>query len=253
MKITTPQGELSIIAQGSGDALPLLFLHADCGRAAQWQGVLDQLDENRRVFALDFHGNGDSAPAKNGDYSYAARVADIDAAVRALGLTRFGLVGHSGSIGAALDYAGAHQSEVSAVFLLDPATDPRAVPAEMRDGYVAAMRQPDNLAPLQGYYASITGNDENVRRQVLEDCATAQPKARTGAAEGLSFWNPDPSLDGWQGPLFILASPVTDIPTAFFNTRPIPHRIMQGVGHWLQMEQPEAVADEIERFFADKQ
>src|SRR3954468_1571420 len=131
MKIMTKQGELSLIAQGSGDALPLLFLHADCGRATQWQSVLDRLGHGRKVYALDFHGNGDSAPANNDDYSYAARVADIDAAVRALGLTRFGLVAHSGSVGAALDYAGAHQREVSAIFLLDPATDPRALPAEI--------------------------------------------------------------------------------------------------------------------------
>jgi pimeloyl-ACP methyl ester carboxylesterase len=92
-----------------------------------------------------------------------------------------------------------------------------------------------------------------VRKQVLEDCATADPKARTGAVEGLSFWNPGPSLDGWTGPLFILASPVTDVPTAFFATRPIPHKIMPNVGHWLHMEQPEAVAREIGHFFADKQ
>jgi pimeloyl-ACP methyl ester carboxylesterase len=253
MKIPTEQGELSIIAQGSGAALPLLFLHADCGRATQWQGVLDRLAKERKVYALDFHGNGSSAPARNDDYSYAARVADIDATVRALGLKRFGVVSHSGAVGAALDYAGGHESEVCAVFLLDPATDPRAMPADVRDGYVAAMRQPDNLAPMQAYYASIAGSDERVRQQVLEDCAAATLKARTAAAEGLSFWNPDPSLDGWRGPLFILASPITDIPTAFFATRPIPHKIMPNVGHWLQMEQPEAVAEEIGRFFAGRE
>jgi len=253
MKITTAQGDLSILAQGEDGALPLLFLHADCGRATQWQGVLDRLGKTRKVYALDFHGNGDSAPAKNGDYSYAARVADIEAAVQALGLRRFGLVAHSGSVGAALDYAAAHSKQVTAIFLLDPAADPRAVPAEMRDGYVAAMRQPDNLAPVQGYYASIAGSNAAVRKQVLADCAVADPKARAGAAEGLSFWNPDPSLDGWKGPLFILASPITDIPSALFATRPIAHKIMPNVGHWVQMEEPEAVANEIDRYFADKQ
>jgi pimeloyl-ACP methyl ester carboxylesterase len=253
MKIKTEQSELSIIAQGTEGALPLLFLHADCGRATQWQAVLDILRASRQVYALDFHGNGDSAPAKNGDYSYAARVADIEATVKALGLTRFGLVAHSGSVGAALDYAALHRDAVRAIFLLDPAADPRAVPVEMRDGYVAAMRQLDNLAPVQGYYASIAGSAGRVRKQVLEDCATSDPKARTGAAEGLSFWNPDPSLDGWTGPLFILASPITDIPSAFFATRPIAHKIMPNVGHWLQMERPEAVAEEIDHFFEDKQ
>lgn len=253
MKIKTEQGELSIIAQGAEGALPLLFLHADCGRATQWQAVLDILASSRPVYALDFHGNGDSAPAKNGDYSYTARVADIEATVKALGLTRLGLVAHSGSVGATLDYAARHRDAVRAIFLLDPAADPRAVPVEIRDGYVAAMRQPDNLAPVQGYYASISGTDPRVRKQVLEDCATSDPKARTGAAVGLSFWNPDPSLDGWTGPLFILASPITDIPSAFFATRPIAHKIMPNVGHWLQMERPEAVAEEIDHFFDSRQ
>jgi hypothetical protein len=33
MQIKTPQGDLSVIAQGKQGSLPLLFLHADCGRA----------------------------------------------------------------------------------------------------------------------------------------------------------------------------------------------------------------------------
>jgi hypothetical protein len=70
MKIKNPRGDLSIIAQGKEGSLPLLFLHADCGRATQWQAVLDRLAASRKVYALDFHGNGDSAPATNGDYSY---------------------------------------------------------------------------------------------------------------------------------------------------------------------------------------
>lgn len=254
MKFMTEQGELSTIVQGGDGGLPLLFLHADCGRASQWQAVLDILSPDRKVHALDFHGNGDSAPSNDGDYTYTARVADIEAAVRALGLTHFGIVAHSGSGGAALDYAKSHPDMVGGIFLLDPATDPRMMPAEIRDGYVAAMRQDDNLAPIQDYYASIAGDDERVRQQVLEDCAAAHPKARTGAAEGLAFWNPDPSFDGWKGPLYILASPVTDNPAAFFATRPgIAHKVMPNVGHWLQMENPEAVADEIAGFFADRE
>jgi pimeloyl-ACP methyl ester carboxylesterase len=92
-----------------------------------------------------------------------------------------------------------------------------------------------------------------VRQRVLDDCALADPKARTGAAEGLAHWDPDPSFDGWGGPLFILASPITDNPAALFVPRPeIPHRVIPNVAHWLQIENPEAVAAEIDRFFANK-
>lgn len=254
MKITGQQGALSVIEAGTAGELPLLFLHADCGRATQWQGVLDTMAGERKVYALDFRGNGASEPAANGDYGYGGRVEDIASAVAALGLTRFGLVAHSGSAGAALDYAHAHEDAVAAIFLLDPATDPRLMPADIKEGYVAAMRAEDNYAPIRDYYASIAGSDAKVRDEILADCKASHPRAREGAAEGLAYWNPDPSFDGWKGPLFIMASPVTDNPASFFATRAgIAHKVAEGTAHWLQMEKPRMVAEEIRAFFDDKE
>lgn len=40
-----PQGELAVQQTGSGTGLPVVFLHADAGRAAQWLGIGKALAE----------------------------------------------------------------------------------------------------------------------------------------------------------------------------------------------------------------
>ncbi len=50
----------------------------------------------------------------------------------------------------------------------------------------------------------------------------------------------------------IVATEVTDGPAAVWHLRPfIPHVVVGGTGHWLRIESPDLVADEVERFVTD--
>ncbi|RON09355.1 hypothetical protein BK659_10510 [Pseudomonas brassicacearum] len=245
------QGNLAVIEAGHGEGLPVLFLHADSGRASQWAEMLEPIGRDRKVYALDSRGSGDSSPAADGDYSYAGRVQDIIDTAAGLKLERFIIVAHSGSGAAALDYVARHADRVAGLFLLDPATDPRALPDEVRAGMLEALVGPASLDVQQGFYATIAGKNEKVKIRVLEDCAAVDAAARLGFAVAFANWNPEPALDAWKGPVFLLVSSANDNPNALYALRPeLPHAVVADTGHWIQLDQPEKVELEILRFIA---
>jgi pimeloyl-ACP methyl ester carboxylesterase len=249
--IATPQGRLAVYETGQGSGLPVLFLHADSGRAAQWDEVLETIAAERPVIALDSRGSGASAEATDGDYSYEGRAADIAAVADARKLARFVIAAHSGSGAAALIYAARNPGRVAGLFLLDPATDPRALPQDIRDGIVGGLAGPDSLAFQKQFYATITGGNETTRSRVLADCETVTHAARLGFGKAFAAWNPEPALDAWKGPIFILAGEASDNPAALYRLRPdIPHAVVKGTGHWLQLDAPDIVADALRRFIA---
>ncbi|MFW0759282.1 alpha/beta fold hydrolase [Pseudomonas sp. H11T01] len=245
------QGNLAVIEAGHGEGVPVLFLHADSGRANQWAGMLEPIGRHRKVYALDSRGSGDSSPAANGDYSYAGRAQDIIDIAAALKLDRFIIVAHSGSGAAALDYAAKHVDRVAGLFLLDPPTDPRALPDDVRAGMLEALNGPASLDVQQGFYATIAGNNVQVKSRVLEDCAAVDAAARLGFAVAFANWNPEPALDAWKGPIFLLVSSANDNPNALYALRPeLPHAVVADTGHWIQLDQPDKVEREILRFIA---
>ncbi|MHA7680129.1 alpha/beta fold hydrolase [Cupriavidus sp. PET2-C1] len=254
MKRTTvagTQGNLALLEAGDGADLPVLFLHADSGRASQWSEMLERIGRRRQVYAVDSRGSGDSAPAADGDYSYAGRAQDISDTAASLKLDRFIIVAHSGSGAAALDYAARHAGRVAGLFLLDPATDPRALPADVRAGFLEALNGVASLDVQQGFYASIAGNNPQVKARVLEDCAAVDPAARLGFAAAFANWNPEAALDAWKGPIFLLVSSANDKPSALHRLRPaLPHAVVADTGHWIQLDQPDRVEREILRFIA---
>lgn len=249
--IDAPEGRLAVHDQGKGQGLPVLFLHADSGVAGQWTEVLPMIAAERRTIALDSRGSGASGAAADGDYSYEGRARDIDAVARAKDLSRFVIVAHSGSGAAALLYAARNPERVQGLFLLDPATDPRAIPQGIRDGIVTGLAGPQGLDFQKQFYATIAGGNEKVRDRVLADCAKILPEARLGFGRAFARWNPEPALDAWKGPLFILASEASDMPSALYRLRPsIAHEVVKGTGHWLQLDAPDIVAKAIRRFMA---
>jgi pimeloyl-ACP methyl ester carboxylesterase len=249
--VSGPEGNLTVYQDGSGPAHPVLFLHADAGRASQWGAVMGGIARKRQTVAFDFRGHGSSEAAPDGDYSYAGRASDITAVVDAIGMKTFVIVAHSGAAGVALEYARHNPGRVDGLFLTDPATDPRRMPLEMRDGYVQALRGADSLEALQGYYASIAGADPVVREQVLADAAVVDPAARLGVGVALAAWNPEPGLDAWRGPIMIVSTEANDTPAALYHLRKgTPHKVISGAGHWVQLEQPRWVVEAIETFLA---
>ena len=247
--IQGPQGHIAALHNDKADSLPLLFVHADPGSAAQWVPVMTRLANSHTVAAFDFRGAGSSAPAANDDYSYEGRAADVDAVVNALSLTKFVIVSHSAGSAVALAYAAKHGNKVKGIYMVDPVTDPRVRPQKARDEVVSSMEGSQSLEFFTGFVASIAGTNETTRNQVLADAAKIAPAARAGFARAFSTWNPETALAAFKGPIFILSTPATDIPAALYNIKAgIRHDVASDKGHWLQLDHPDLVAGSIEEF-----
>jgi pimeloyl-ACP methyl ester carboxylesterase len=249
--IAGPQGRLAASKSGAGVGLPVLFLHGDASRSSHWRLVIERLSGDMPVASFDFRGHGDSEPANDGDYGYQARAADIEAVADAFGWRKFLVVAHSGGGGAALAYAAASPERVAGLLMLDPATDPRSLPQQVRDGFVADLAGPNSLDALKAYYATIAGPNETTREIVLADAETVHPAARHGVGKALADWNPEPTLFGCAAPILIVATRIGDTPAALFRLRKdIPHRILPSDGHWPHLDMPDVVADAVRDFRA---
>ena len=246
------QGQLATFEAGQSQRLPVLFLHGDSGGARQWQEVLLRIAPERRAVAFDFRGHGASEPARNSDYGYVGRAEDVSSVINALGLGRCVLVAHSGGAAVALQLAAQHQEQVAGLLLVDPATDPRALPVAVKRAMLRDLSGPGSLDAQKAFYTSIAGQDPAVRERVLADCERVDATARLGVAQALVDWNPEPTLNAWRGPCFIVASSANDNGHALYDLRPdLPHCVVPDVGHWIQLEQPTLVEQTLRRFLLE--
>lgn len=250
--ISGPQGTIAVRKLGAGAALPLLFLHADSGLASQWTDVACAVANAHRTVAFDFRGSGQSAPARDGDYSYAGRAGDVAAVADALLPQRFVIVAHSGGAAVALEYAAMHATRIAGLLLVDPPTDPRVMPRHVREGFVRDLAGPDGLQAQQNFYRTIAGENPTTRARVLADCEAVAPAARAGMGAALASWNPEPALRAWHGPALVLATPPNDNEHALYRLHPgLPHRVIPDAGHWIQLDQPALVERAILDFAAE--
>ncbi|MFZ5893372.1 MAG: alpha/beta fold hydrolase [Myxococcota bacterium] len=243
------QGQLETTEAGGGARLPIVFLHADSGRASQWLEVQLAMSGERRAVAFDFRGHGHSDPARNGEYGFAGRFEDVLSVVDALELHHFVIAGHSGGAAVALEGAATHPKRIAGLFLLDPPADPRAMPQAMKNAMLEGLAGPNSLEVQKEFYASIAGPNREVRERVLADCEAVTCDARLGVARAFVRWNPEPSLKAWRGPIHIVSSKANDNGHALYDLRPdISRTVVPQVGHWIQLDDASLVARALQSF-----
>ena len=241
------QGAIEVI-RIDGSGLPVLFLHADPGSANQWIDVMTAVSPRHPVAAYDARGSGESAPAANRDYSFAARAVDLGLVADAVGFDRFVIVAHSGGVAVAMTYCAAHPELVAGLFLIDPPRDPRALSAEDWTATVERLRGPDGETIFLGFVASIAGSDDAVRAQVLADARRIAPGARSGTTEAVSHWNPEQAILGIEAPVYLLTTPENSGLAELWNLTKNDHAVSRTTGHWIQLDDPALVIEELDRF-----
>lgn len=86
---------LSIVydVRGNGDTA-LVFLHGWCGDREYWKKQADAFADDYRVITMDLAGHGESGKDRK-EWTVSSLARDVEAVVKALGLKRVILVGHS--------------------------------------------------------------------------------------------------------------------------------------------------------------
>lgn len=251
-RIDGPRGALTVDDGGAkGDLPPVLFVHSDGGNATHWSAQTDRLRPARRALALDLRGHGRSEVAKDGDYSVRGRSEDVTAVADALGLDRFVLVGHSGGSAVSLCTAGSHPARMAGLLLVDPAIDQRGMPEAEARGLMDTLRSSAYEGTLQSYFRSIAGENPEVVERVLADALATPQEAVVGTFAALLRFDPTPFLRSYRGPRLSLVTPPMDTPAGYHRLdEELPHRVVEGTGHWLHLDDPTAFGAALDGFLA---
>jgi pimeloyl-ACP methyl ester carboxylesterase len=153
---------------GDESAPPLVLLHGSWLAAAFYDAIARELGAERRVYALDQRGHGETDHAD--DYSWPLWVEDIASFADDRNLERFDLVGHSMGADNALRFAGTHPERVRRLVLLEGGFGPWTSP-EADHFWTTAF----HLAPADGFL--------NVETYIDHVCELFPRSDRTVVAE----------------------------------------------------------------------
>jgi pimeloyl-ACP methyl ester carboxylesterase len=238
VRVTGPAGALSL-NDGGRDGLPVVFVHSLAGNSEHWARQLERVRQTQRAVALDLRGHGKSEPPKDGEYTLTSMAADLGAAVDALDLPRFVLVGHSMGAGLALTYAGEHAARVAGLLLVDPIGDGKQIPPREVQTFLQGL-QSNYDSMIQGYWSQIAGPDSTVRERLLSDLRATPREAVTRGFRAVLEFDPHPALAAYQGPMLAVVTPQNDQSFSLHRLgKGFPHRMIEGTGHWIQLDTPE--------------
>lgn len=112
-------GDTRWVYYEGGTGPTIVLLHGFASSKEVWLPVAKRLTPHFRVVIPDLPGWGESSRTPGGNYDMDAQAARLDTFVRALGLPRFLLVGHSMGGGIAGVYAAEHPDRLAALALVD--------------------------------------------------------------------------------------------------------------------------------------
>ena len=170
---------LRYLALGESDRIPVLLLHGFGADLNTWMFTQPALAEGRRVIALDLPGHGGST--KQLDHADVESLATIvDHALKALGIERLHLVGHSMGGGIAIAFASREPERVATLTLIASASLGPEINATFIDGFVRAARRREAVEVLN----LLVHDPALVSRTMVED--VLRYKRLDGVTEALA-------------------------------------------------------------------
>lgn len=246
-------GRLRVSDGGSGEPA-VVFVHGLGSDLEVWQAQLDHLRPGRRAVAYDQRGHGGSDPARDGVYTVEALAADLDAVVRALGIRRAVVVGHSFSGTVVTAWAGAHPQAVAGLVYADAVGDFHAIPREAVEEQLRADEALSrNAAARQRAFSEMLGPAARpaTRERVLAAVARLDAPAFARLRRAMFEFRVGERLRGYAGPVLAVEAEGAD--HLFMASKVVPgasRAAIAGVSHWLMMDDPAAFDRALDGFLA---
>jgi esterase len=242
------------------DAGRVLLLHGGAGHAHAWGHLAGRLSDRFTVVALDQRGHGESGPTDR--YGSKVLADDVGRLLDALGWPTASLVGHSMGGQAAYLFAAAHPDRVERLVVIDtgPEADPAGI-ARIR----ANLAGPDSFATFDDALAEgrrwFPAADETLLRQRIEHNLLTRPdgtlawRTVTAMRDGDTVRDDHSDDERWAGwkelriPTLLVHGADSDILTEalvarFTESNPaIRVERIEGAGHSIPLDQPDALAD----------
>ena len=245
-RIDGPAGALNV-DDGGTDGTPVLFLHGFGGNTSHWAAQLEHLRPARRAVAMDLRGHGRSDAPADGDYAVQTQAGDVIAVLDTLRIDRAVLVGHSLGGAIAIAAAGNEPDRVAGLALL---AAPGKVPAEMAHQIVGAM-EADYEKTAAGYWDQLTaGARPAVAAQLGRERDALDPETGLAIIRATFAFDPVPALRRYRGPKLAIVTPRGTAPHDLQNlVDDLPHRVVEGTSHFLQMDDPATIDAILDEFF----
>jgi pimeloyl-ACP methyl ester carboxylesterase len=226
------------VDDGGVGPLPVVFLHALAGSAAQWSGQLENLRGQRRALALTLRGHAGAPVPVDGSYAIEALGADVVRTLDGLGITRFALAGHSAGAHVALAVAAGVPERVASLLLVDPAGDARAAPRP--DALLAALDSPSYAPTIEQHYrALLVGARPPATQRVLADLRATPAATVVGVLRAMLAFDPLAALAAYPGPRLSVHTRFGEQPFSLHRLCPDLRSVRVGdSGHWLQLDRP---------------
>src|SRR5256885_924858 len=245
-----PQGRLHIDDGGSGNAVPVLFIHGNGANATQWRAQIDHLRPSRRAVAFDLRGMGQSDVAANGDYSVAAMADDVEAVANAIGLKHFVIVGHSYGGAVVAQYVAKHPDRIAGVIYADAAGNVQITDAQAAK-FLAALQKDKGNFVRQWFAPILKGSRPEVQKMVFQSEDKTPANVIASALDGMRAIDMRALLAAYHGPRLAIAAADIESPASLHMQVPdLPVRKISGTGHWLMMDKPDEFNRILDEFLA---
>jgi pimeloyl-ACP methyl ester carboxylesterase len=258
---------MELLSRGTGD--PILFLHGIPTSNRLWSGVIERLFGEFTCYALDLPGLGRTPRMPCGIGQFGMLTKEIDRLREEAGVRRWHVVGHDAGSAVAVVYASLYPEQTNHLSLLSPALFP-----ELRPYYLFEMMR----TPVLGEVFAPCLNPIIWRIAMQRAC---RGEDGTHASILSDFHAPFAGVRGswhmmrvlrWGKPSQVLAEipsllPRLQVPTLIFQgsrdpaipisfaTRahgliPNARLLMVDAGHFIPLNRPGIVAQELTRFFS---
>ena len=252
---------------------PVVLVHGSRLHAHVWNHFGRRFKDRYHIIALDQRGHGDSGWANEDSYQLEDFYQDLRTVVEARGLSRFTLIGHSLGGRVSMLYAHRHPETLERLVLVDitPGRPAAASNADLsRIAETPSPRDFESPEAAAAYLAQLMSRapfhmvEESVRFGMRRtdngaytwkyDPVLAHHRARVPA--GLDFWGmvrsiPTPTLLQYGSHSNIVTPELAARMAATMPDCAVER--IEGAGHALFTDQPEAFAASVERFLSAEQ
>lgn len=255
MKVASNGLSIHVEEQGKGD-LTLVFLHYWGGSSRTWKHVTSKLGSRFHTLALDHRGWGQSdAPAEG--YALANLAADAEGVIRALGLKRYVLVGHSmGGKVAQLIASRRPAAGLAGLVLVAPSPpQPMAMPPEAREMMAGSYVSRETVEGAIDNVLTAKPLSAEDREQVIADSLHGAPPAKIAWPRATSLEDITAQVGAIDVPTIVIAGERDRIDSPALLQKELLSRLPQaimhvlpGTGHLSMLESADDVTLLIERF-----
>jgi len=240
--LSADKTEINYTLYGEGETA-LVFVHCWCCDQGYWREQVDTFSQEYKVVTIDLAGHGKSGKERD-DYTLLSFGTDVASVVKHLELDRIILIGHS--MGGGVVLAAAHQLKEQTLAVIGVDTY-QGFQYELSDSMIAQFVQPfrqDFYNTTVGFVHSMfpPGADSILVMDVAADMA--QGPADVAISSMISNISTDPVelLKGLNIHIYSINSRMFPIDVEA-NRKLYPDfevRFIEGVGHFVQLENPQA-------------